>query len=116
MFNKLFDPHFAFSTLLDGYDLSGVHCFACLFGAIMAIYVMKLWDHGSVTLNGDCVIVQWTRRIALLLLTLSMLWSLAYSTQKGWQPWPPDLFALIGVDIFLASTILVAFKRNRALG
>ena len=116
MLRDLFNPNYAISTILDGIDLSGVHFAACLMGALMAIYVMQLWSHGSLELQGDCFVAKYARRFSLLILTLSMLWSIAYSTTKGWQPWPPDLFGLLAVDLFLASNILVALKRKRALG
>lgn len=116
MLDKLADPHFAISAVLDGVNLSGVYFTASLSGALMALYVMLLWSHGAVEMEGDCWFARHSRRIALGAWSLAMLWSLAYSATKGWQPWPPYLLSTLAVDAFLISTIIVAFKRKRALG
>jgi len=108
----LLSPHFSFSSILDGVDLSSVHWFACLFGAIFSVWVSQLWSTGSIKFENDCWFSRHARRIALTVLALSMLWSLAYSTNKGWEPWPPDLIGLLAVDFFLLSTIIISVKRQ----
>lgn len=110
---RLNDPLFAFSSILDGFDLSVVHFVACLLGVFMALIVMQLWSNRSLIAD-DCVISYWSRRVGLCALALAMLWSLAYSTTKGWQPWPPDVAAKIAVDLVLLSPIILAWRRRAA--
>lgn len=110
---NFFDPHFAFSGILDGVDLSMVHFYACLLGALMALYVGRLWSGGWIPLlTADCWFAKFIGSAALCVVSLAMLWSLAYSRTKGWQPWPPDLAALIGVDLLLFATIILASKHR----
>lgn len=116
MLDKLADPKFAISSIFDGIDFSTVYFVAALAGALLALYVMMLWSRGSVEMEGDCWFARHSRRIALAGWSLAMLWSLAYATTKGWQPWPPYLLATIAVDAILISIVIVAFKRKRALG
>ena len=116
MVRDLFDPNFIGSAMFDGIDLSRVYFISSLAGSLMALYVMQLLAHDAVKIEGDCWFARYARRFALAGLSLAMLWSLAYSTTKGWQPWPPTLACTIAVDIFLISTIIVAIKRRRALG
>ena len=110
------NPHFAFSAALDGVDIRGAHFVVCLLGSLMALYVMQLWSHGAIVAPGECQVSYYLRRVALWIVSLAMLWSLAYQSTKGWEPWPPDMFVLIGIDLFLASSIIVAVRRNRAFG
>ena len=116
MFEFLFNKHFAFSAIFDGYDLAAFHFVACLVGVIMAIYVMQLWTRGAVVFENDCWFARHSRRFSLLILALSMLWSLAYAATKGWEPWPPYLGMLVAIDLFLATNIILAGKRRRLLG
>ncbi len=36
-----------------------------------------------------------------MFIALALLWSLAYSETKGWQPWPPDLAIIITIIALL---------------
>ncbi len=114
MFDRIFDPHFAFSGILDGIDLSLVHFAATLLGALMALYVAKLWSRSMIPMiTPECWLAKHVGNVALFVLSLAMLWSLAYSTTKGWHPWPPDLFVLVAIDVFLLATIMLAVKHRR---
>lgn len=113
MLRDLFDPHFAFISILDGVNLTMVHFVACLLGALMALYVAKLWSRSMIpAMTPDCWLARHVGNFALFVLSLAMLWSLAYSTTKGWQPWPPDLFVLLSIDVFLLATIILANKHR----
>lgn len=116
MYDVLFNRHFVFSEFMDSYHLGAVHFVACFLGVIMALYVMQLWTRGAVVFENDCWFARHARRFSLLILALSMLWSLAYATTKGWEPWPPYLGMLVAIDIFLATNIILAGKRRRLLG
>jgi hypothetical protein len=96
---------------LESFDLRVVHALATLFGCFLAVYVMQLWGTGELTKSEPRIFVQ-IRRFGLVALALTMLWSLAYSNQKGWQPWPPHLFIILAVDILMASTVVSALLKR----
>jgi hypothetical protein len=103
-------------TISDSVDLTGVHFLACLFGVILCVYVMQLMMAGAIQFHDDCVIAYHVRRTALMLLALAMCWALTYSSNKGWQPWPPDVLIVISIDLMLAAGVIVALRRKRAMG
>lgn len=108
--------NYSIDTMFDQCDLRNVHYVASLIGAIMALYVMQLWTVGSLAISADCFVARHARRFSLLLVALSMLWSLSYQDTKGWMPWPSDVALSIAVDLFLLSSIIVAFKKKRLAG
>jgi predicted membrane channel-forming protein YqfA (hemolysin III family) len=103
-------------TMFDHVNLRGLHYTASLLGAIMALYVMQLWTVGALAVATDCWLGRHARRFSLLFIALAMLWSLNYQDVKGWDPWPSDVFLSCAVDLFLLSSILVAFKKRRMTG
>ena len=110
------DAHYLLDSMFDGTSLRSIHLFACFFGSIMALYVMQLWTVGALTASSDCWFARHSRRFALLLVALSMLWSISYQGSTGWSPWPSDVALCFAIDLFLLSSIVVAFKKKRALG
>ena len=100
------------TTFADTLDLSLVHFIAALYGALTAVYVMQLWTMKGITVDGDCTATFYMRRISLLMISLSMLWSLYYSTTKGWHAWPPDVLCIIAVDILLTASIVIGLRRE----
>jgi hypothetical protein len=96
---------------LEGADLRVLHTVATLLGCFLAVYVMQLWGTGELTKSEPHIFVQ-IRRFGLGALALCFLWSLLYSNQKGWQPWPPHLFIIISVDILMASTVASALLKR----
>lgn len=96
---------------VDGLDLRSVHAIATLLGAILPIYVAQLWGRGELTKIEPPVFMH-TRRWGLIALALGNVWSLLYSDQKGWQPWPPHLAIIIAIDVMLVSTVLSAAIRR----
>lgn len=103
-------------TLADVLNLNRIHFIACFVGAILCIYVMQLFAKGALAFAGDCAVSYAIRRTALIILALSMCWAMTYSTNKGWSPWPPDVVIICAIDLLLAGSVLVAFRRKRAMG
>jgi hypothetical protein len=114
--SSVLNAHYLFDTMFDGVNLSGIHYCASFIGAIMALYVMQLWTVGALAISNDCWFAKHARRLALLLVALAMLWSLEYSDSKGWTPWPSDVATILAVDLFLFSSIVVAFRKRRVFG
>jgi len=85
---------------LENFDLSGVHTALTLLGAALAIYVMALtgYEHED---EHDPVWLQWARRLVLVAMAWSCLWSLSFSESRNWQPWPPDLMMLMAMIGYL---------------
>lgn len=106
--------NFSIDNLADSFDWTSVHFTLCFVGAILCLYVMKLFSTGALHVDGECFISHVLRRSSLVTLALSMCWAMTYSTNKGWQPWPPDVFVVAAVDLFMLAPVVVAFRRKRS--
>lgn len=106
------DPH-PLNAFADAVDLTGIHFFAALIGALTATYVMQLWTMDRIRIDGDCWVAFHLRRLALVGIALAMLWSISYSSVSGWHPWPPDVLTIVAIDALLVSAIIVAVRRKR---
>lgn len=100
---------------IESFDLRGLHWAVSFIGVMLCVYAMQTWGSGVVAGDDQFTIVNWMRRIALWLLALAFLWDLSYADiHSHWQPWPPDLAAIMAVDIFLGSALLAGYMRKRA--
>lgn len=79
---------------LETTDLTSSHTILALFGAGLSVYVMALTSYEREDIN-DPVWLQWFRRLYLGMGALALLWSISYSTTKGWQPWPPEVCLIL---------------------
>ena len=82
----------------------------CFLGVILCVIVMQLISTGVIKFAENCPTAYYGRRLALLLLALSLCWAGDYSTTKGWQPWPPDLAIVIAIDLMMATSVLVTLR------
>ena len=98
----------------EAIDLRGVHWAASFIGTLLCIYLMQLTRHSPAGGAVKCMTVNGLRRVSLWLLALSLLWSIGYmDARPTWQPWPPDLAALLAFDIFLSSAIIGIYLKQR---
>jgi len=40
-----------------------------------------------------------------------MLWGLSFGFHQGWEPWPPYLVVLAGIDLALFTSVLNGYRR-----
>ena len=100
----------------ESLDLRSAHWIVSFIGVFLCVFAMQSWSHGIVDVDNKFPIINGMRRVSLWLMALSFLWGLGYVEQHPkWQPWPPDLFAIIVVDIFLSTAIIATFLRRAAL-
>jgi hypothetical protein len=107
-----------FDRFLEGIDLSGFHSLICIFGALLAVYVMQLTHHEEED-AADPWIIRNSSRIALTMIAIALLWSVYYSLGRNWQPWPPQILLVMGIDFALAlrvSAIWARIGRDRLRG
>lgn len=92
------------NATLEEMDLAVAHDIVAVAGVLMSVYVAQLWSTNQVADE------HWTiahiRRIGLGMFGGGMAWSVWFGHDKGWQPWPAHLLAIIGTDAILAATIL----------
>jgi hypothetical protein len=96
----------------DGVDLRTAHAVLTFLGVICSVFVMQSVE--QLTEHGEPVLLAWCRRLLLTLLSLALLWSLAYSQVKQWQPWPPDVAVIAATDAIMvlwAVTIRLRIRR-----
>lgn len=98
--------------ILNGIDLSAVHGVLTFIGLFATVYVMQL-SHLSIAAQQP----QWLQilsRVGLVFLAWGMLWSLSFSFQKDWEPWPPQLLVYLAVDIIMVSrATMLRMKQKR---
>ena len=100
--------------ILDRVDLSLIHTILVGLGTFLSVYVMQL-GHYDPRNGSDSWLVYELQRLGLAGLALSLLWSLLYSENRNWQPWPPDLLAFAMIDVLLATRLItICVRINRA--
>jgi predicted acyltransferase len=76
-----------------------------LIGVVLCIWVMQL--SGTRRIAGhERGCLRAMRRIGIALLACGLLWSLRYGYIQEWQPWPPFIVVLVGVDLTLLATVI----------
>lgn len=100
---------------LEGIDLTYVHTVLCLFGALLAVYLMQLTSHEAED-GVDPPLLRWLRRLSLAAVALALLCSVLYSDARGWQPWPPHLALIVAVIMVLGIRTLAIRARIRRDG
>lgn len=101
---------------LEGIDLRGVHWIASFIGVLLCVYAMQKWSDGVIAGDDKFPWVNWTRRVALWMVALSLLWAMFYEGyHQAWQPWAPDLAIILAVDLFLGAGLVASYMRKRSL-
>ena len=101
------------NRFLESFDLRSVHLIASLLGALLCVYTMQLWSTGLIGDIEKCVTINGLRRLALWAMSLAFIWQVGYAEyHPAWQPWPPDLAALLAIDIFMIATSAGAYVRR----
>lgn len=91
-------------------DLNIIHFVLVTFGVWLSVWAMQL--SGTKQLAGDerdCI--RWARRIGYATTALGMLWGLSFGFHQGWEPWPPYLVVLAGIDLALITSVLNGYRR-----
>ena len=103
------------NQLFENINLVPYHNALCLMGSFLAVWCAQLFGR-EVFGPESCWTSRTLRWVSMLVIALAFLWSLSYAQDKHWQPWPPDLFTIIGINLYLVSTIIAAANHRRALG
>lgn len=101
--------------LLEGADLTAAHTLLTIAGMLLAVYTMQLTSHVNED-HDDPWALRWGRRVSLAGIALALLWSLYYSQDKGWQPWPPYLALIVAVIAMLSVRVIAIHARIRRDG
>ena len=102
------------SDLLNACDWSKVHIVLALTGGGLSAYVMSLisWEHED---RDDPRWLQWLRRIGHTMTSVAMFYTVSYMADHNWQPWPPMILLVAGVNVTMivrAIAIHVRVKRK----
>lgn len=79
---------------------------------LLAIYWATTLAHDPAMLHVPPAVVH-LRRASILLIALSLLWTLTFAYDKTWEPWPPYLAVVGSFDIYLVLSIASAIIRRR---
>lgn len=83
-----------------------------LTGATLMVWLMMLISNGQF-INTEPNWMKETRRVALTVSALGLLWGAKYCFEKNWTPWPPDIVLLIGIDLYFGMAIASAYRHSR---
>lgn len=89
--------------MLESLNLLPVQTLLSITGALLAIYAMQL-PHARP--YGELWPARLIRRLGVAMVAAGMLWSVRYALYQGWQPWPPYILVLIGINLSLLATIV----------
>ncbi len=89
--------------MLESFDLLPLQTVLSITGALLAIYAMQL-PHAQPF--GELWPARLVRRLGVAMVAGGMLWSVRYAFYQGWQPWPPYLLVLAGINMALLATII----------
>jgi predicted acyltransferase len=89
--------------MLESLDLLPLQTVLSITGALLAIYAMQL-PHSRP--YGELWPARLVRRFGVALVAGGMLWSVRYAMYQGWQPWPPYILILIGINLALLAAII----------
>lgn len=82
-----------------------------LIGFVLSLWAMSLAANNLVG-RDEKMCLRWVRRSSLALIAGGMLWASAYGFERDWQPWPPFLMVLGGVDLMLLGTVITGQLRQ----
>ena len=103
------------NRLFEGADLTAAHTILAMAGFFLSVYVMQL-THWEAEDDVDPKPIRFIRRAVLALLAWAMLWSLSYSQDHGWQPWPAELLLMLAIDMILVIRAVSIKARIRRFG
>ncbi len=93
---------------LDALNWVPVHVALSFAGFVFCLYLMQLVSRGAIGAD-DKGCVRFFRRLSMAIIAGGMLWSLAYGFDRNWQPWPPFLLLMLGVDMAMLNSIVGAY-------
>lgn len=89
----------------DSWNYAIPHLTLSFVGAFLTMWVMQLVSVGHIG-RTDVPVLRLFRRLSLAVIGGGMLWSLDYGFERDWQPWPPFLVILLGIDMMLLMSVL----------
>lgn len=98
-------------SALPDVNLEALLLCLALAGAVLSIWAMSLSAQNYVGRDEkNCL--RWVRRSAFALIAGGLLWSASYGMERDWQPWPPFLMLVTGVDLVLLATVITGHLRQ----
>lgn len=99
-----------FDRALEVMDLLPALYFLGFGGVILSVYVMQTsWIINSEI--GENVYIKNMRRASLVTVALAMMWTILYSENTGWQPWPSQVGIMFAVDLMLGARALALYTK-----
>ncbi len=89
-------------------DLLPLQTVLSITGALLAIYAMQLPHTQPV---GEFWCARLLRRLGVAMVAGGMLWSVRYAFYQGWQPWPPYILLLIGINLALLAMVITGSRQ-----
>ena len=96
---------------LSHQNMTDAHLILSFIGVFLAVYLMQVkWIDAEDKL--DPVWLQHSRRLALVVIALGLLWGVSFQDTKGWQPWAPDVIVIAGFDLSMLLRAITILRRT----
>lgn len=81
-------------------DLVPAQIVLSLSGAFLSMWYMQVIGNEA---TGETRSVRCVRRVGIFLIACGLLWSVNFAYYNDWQPWPPYILVLIGLNASLTA-------------
>lgn len=92
-------------SFLDKVDLMPIQVVLSLSGALLSMWYLQTGISAAVN---EPRLLFCVRRLGVALMASGLLWSVSFAYYRSWQPWPPYLVTLLGINVALLGAILTA--------
>lgn len=82
-------------------------------GVFLALAVMQLSGNDRLA-PGEKMCLRIFRRFAVATVAGGLLWAVSYGYAQDWQPWPPFVVIILGVDLMMAATVISCAAKRQA--
>lgn len=96
--------------LADIFDYAVPHFVLALTGGVLCLWVMQLMAIGHIGEN-DTALMRFVRRLSVATVGGGMLWSLVYGLDRAWQPWPPYLVVMVGINVMMGMAVVSFYRK-----
>jgi len=97
---------------LDAMNLVPAFIALSTVGALLCAYVAVDIGNGHIA-SDESQTIRNGRRIGVVILGVALLWGLDYGNDRSWQPWPPYLIMIVGLDLWLGMIVAASCQRKR---
>lgn len=98
-----------FTAQLEKFDLVPAHMIASSVGVVLSAWLIQLSNFNRDETKGWRFCFRLLSRTSYAIVAVAMGWSVSFGLEQAWQPWPPFLILVIGMDLKMTASVLAAY-------